>query len=92
MSYSLFAVGGTRRLKENGQERGIKEKERRYPIYPRREADPLHCFSQYKETRRGGEESVRYLKRRFVKRPGRGTSPPRAATTGDLMGRGGEGF
>jgi len=62
VSYSLFAVEGTRWLKQNGQERGrIKEKERCYPIYPWRKADPLRCFSLYKDARRDARE-----KRAFV--------------------------
>lgn len=83
MSYSLFAVGETRRLRQNGQERRrIKGKSAALPDIPseRSESSPLFFAVQRRKARREEEESVRYLKRRFVKRPG--TIPPRAATTG----------
>jgi len=57
-----------------GERERIKEKERCYPIYPRSGSSPLFFALQRRKARREGEESVRYLKRRFVKRPS--TIPP----------------
>lgn len=47
-------------------------------------SSPLFFALQRRTVKREEEESVRYLKRRFVKRTG--TTPPRATTNGSSTG------
>lgn len=73
MSYSPFAVEGTRRLRaERARTREDKGKRAALPDIPseRSGSSPLFFAVQRRKARREGEESVRYLKLRFVKRPG----------------------
>lgn len=81
----LLSFRGGRNTTVEAERAGTKENKGKSAALPdilseRSESSPLFFAVQRRKARREEEESVRYLKRRFVKRPG--TIPPRAATTG----------